>query len=563
MSLMRKIIILAVAALLVTFFYAYGKIDYDGIMNRWSGASLAELKADGNACLERGAADSALALYTMVTSRYDPDMDRDDLKLCAQAFNNAAYVYMFHLNNYSEAYVNLLKAQHIAEDIGFDDFLPCLYLNIGNVYTTYYDNDTALKFYKKAFHSAIAVEDWEILLTTFSNLVGTSFQEKRVDEIKNEVYTFKRTDIPQMPMLAHSRAMGAAAEAFIEGRTDEAVACARKAATLVDAKINPERFRLFTKILIVQILESQKRYGEALAEAMKVERESHEETPDVQESISLIIAGLYSEMGKADSALAWQRTQMQLKDSLFRNQQYTQIRDLNVAYEMQNADAKLQRSENRRRTVMVALAITAVATVVILVLALAVIRRNRRLDRSNHDLYRRNAEIMRMNENERRMRTEYERRIAECEDKLAQLAQKEEETQPQRKQRTSGMDEETGQRLLEKIGRVTNDISEISKNEFSIDRLAKLVGSNSHYVSKVINDYYGKNFATLLGEARVAHACKMLCDMGTYGNMTIETIAQELGFKSRSNFVTVFKKITGLTPSEYRKINREVEGVKA
>lgn len=86
---MRKIIISTVVVLLATFFYAYGKIDYDGIMNRWSGASLAELKADGNACLERGAIDSALVLYTMVTSRYDPDMDRDEQKLCAQAFNNA------------------------------------------------------------------------------------------------------------------------------------------------------------------------------------------------------------------------------------------------------------------------------------------------------------------------------------------------------------------------------------------------------------------------------------------------------------------------------------------
>lgn len=94
---MRKIIISIVVVLLATFFYAYGKIDYDGIMNRWSRASLAELKADGNACLERGAIDSALVLYTMVTSRYDPDMDRDEQKLCAQAFNNAAYVYMFHL----------------------------------------------------------------------------------------------------------------------------------------------------------------------------------------------------------------------------------------------------------------------------------------------------------------------------------------------------------------------------------------------------------------------------------------------------------------------------------
>lgn len=553
---MRKIIISAVVVLLATFFYAYGKIDYDGIMNRWSRASLAELKADGNAYLERGAADSALVLYTMVTSRYDPDMDRDDLKLCAQAFNNAAYIYMFHLNNYSEAYVNLLKAQHIAEDIGFDDFLPCLYLNIGNVYTTYYDNDTALKFYKKAFHSAIAVEDWEILLTTFSNLVGTSFQEKRVDEIKNEVYAFKRTDIPQMPMLAHSRAMGAAAEAFIEGRTDEAVACARKAATLVDAKINPERFRLFTKILIVQILESQKRYGEALAEAMKVERESHEETPDVQESISLIIAGLYSEMGKADSALAWQRTQMQLKDSLFRNQQYNQIRDLNVAYEVQNADAKLQRSESRRHTVMVALMITAVATVVILALALAVIRRNRRLDRHNHDLYRRNAEIMRMNEAERKMRAEYGRRIAECEREIERLSVKD-APQAERRPQADGMDDAAKQSLLEKISVVMDDVGEISKNEFSVDRLSKLVGSNSHYVSQVINETYGKNFSSVLGEAHVRQACKRLGDTAAYGNLTIEAIAGELGFKSRSNFVTVFKKVTGLTPSEYKKISKE------
>lgn len=447
---MRKIIISTVVVLLATFFYAYGKIDYDGIMNRWSGASLAELKADGNACLERGAIDSALVLYTMVTSRYDPDMDRDEQKLCAQAFNNAAYIYMFHLNNYSEAYVNLLKAQHIAEDIGFDDFLPCLYLNIGNVYTTYYDNDTALKFYKKAFHSAIAVEDWEILLTTFSNLVGTSFQEKRVDEIKNEVYAFKRTDIPQMPMLAHSRAMGAAAEAFIEGRTDEAVACARKAATLVDAKINPERFRLFTKILIVQILESQKRYGEALAEAMKVERESHEETPDVQESISLIIAGLYSEMGKA----------------------------------------------------------------------------------------------------------EYGRRIAECEREIERLSVKD-APQAERRPQADGMDDAAKQSLLEKISVVMDDVGEISKNEFSVDRLSKLVGSNSHYVSQVINETYGKNFSSVLGEARVRQACKRLGDTAAYGNLTIEAIAGELGFKSRSNFVTVFKKVTGLTPSEYKKISKE------
>ena len=80
---MRKIIISVVVVLLATFFYAYGKIDYDGIINRWSGASPAELKADGDAFIECGAMDSALVLYTILTSRYAPDMDRDELKLCA------------------------------------------------------------------------------------------------------------------------------------------------------------------------------------------------------------------------------------------------------------------------------------------------------------------------------------------------------------------------------------------------------------------------------------------------------------------------------------------------
>lgn len=36
-----------------------------------------------------------------------------------------------------------------------------------------------------------------------------------------------------------------------------------------------------------------------------------------------------------------------------------------------------------------------------------------------------------------------------------------------------------------------------------------------------------------------------------YGRMTIEAVAQSVGFRSRTNFATVFKKVTGLTPSEY------------
>lgn len=394
------------------------------------------------------------------------------------------------------------------------------------------------------------------MLTTFTNLIGTAVQEGYINDVKNEVYTFKRTRIPQMPMLAYSRSMGAAAEAILEGRGNEAVAYARKAVTQVDTNMKPERFRLFTEMLVAVIYENMQRYDEALAAALDVERKAMKETADIKEQARFLISELYAKTGEADSSLYWRKRQMQLRDSLFRNQQYNRIRDLNVTYEMQNADAKLQRSESKRRTVMVALAITTVATVVILALALAVIRRNRRLDRRNHDLYRRNSEIMLMNEAERKMRAEYGRRIAECEREIERLSVKD-APQAERRPQADGMDDAAKQSLLEKISVVMDDVGEISKNEFSVDRLSKLVGSNSHYVSQVINETYGKNFSSVLGEARVRQACKRLGDTAAYGNLTIEAIAGELGFKSRSNFVTVFKKVTGLTPSEYKKISKE------
>ena len=73
----------------------------------------------------------------------------------------------------------------------------------------------------------------------------------------------------------------------------------------------------------------------------------------------------------------------------------------------------------------------------------------------------------------------------------------------------------------------------------------------------MINGLKGKNFNVLLGEYRVKEACRRLADDETYGNFSIEGIASGLGFKSRSNFVNVFKKVTGLTPSEFHKMSKK------
>jgi len=93
--------------------------------------------------------------------------------------------------------------------------------------------------------------------------------------------------------------------------------------------------------------------------------------------------------------------------------------------------------------------------------------------------------------------------------------------------------------------------------DFSLDRLAGMIGSNSRYVSEAINDGYGKNFRTFLNEYRVREAMRRLSDSERYGNYTIKAVAESVGFKSQAHFIAVFTKLTGMKPSVYQKISRE------
>lgn len=90
--------------------------------------------------------------------------------------------------------------------------------------------------------------------------------------------------------------------------------------------------------------------------------------------------------------------------------------------------------------------------------------------------------------------------------------------------------------------------------EFSITVLARLVGSNSKYVSQAINDSTGMNFRTFINSLRIKVARTRLAGNCEYENMTIQAISESVGFRSTSNFVLAFKKVMGITPSAYQKL---------
>ncbi|SNY99463.1 helix-turn-helix domain-containing protein [Flagellimonas pacifica] len=85
----------------------------------------------------------------------------------------------------------------------------------------------------------------------------------------------------------------------------------------------------------------------------------------------------------------------------------------------------------------------------------------------------------------------------------------------------------------------------------SLSGLAKSINESSHHVSQVINEKLGLSFFELLASYRVKEAKRILnTEMGK--KLTIEEVAERVGYNSKSAFNTAFKKITAYTPSSFR-----------
>lgn len=112
--------------------------------------------------------------------------------------------------------------------------------------------------------------------------------------------------------------------------------------------------------------------------------------------------------------------------------------------------------------------------------------------------------------------------------------------------------------ILVSINKIVKESEDVFDCDFTIIQLAKLTGYNSKYLSKVIKDNYGTNFRAFINNIRIKEAQRRLVDDKHYGQFTISAIAHSVGYKSHPNFIQLFKKYVGVSPSEYRMMSMEV-----
>jgi AraC-like DNA-binding protein/lipopolysaccharide biosynthesis regulator YciM len=87
--------------------------------------------------------------------------------------------------------------------------------------------------------------------------------------------------------------------------------------------------------------------------------------------------------------------------------------------------------------------------------------------------------------------------------------------------------------------------------KLNISTLAVQMHTNTTYLSGVINSYKGKNFNSYINDLRIEYICKKIYGNPNYLKYKISYLAEECGFASHSAFATVFKNVTGISPSVF------------
>lgn len=89
-------------------------------------------------------------------------------------------------------------------------------------------------------------------------------------------------------------------------------------------------------------------------------------------------------------------------------------------------------------------------------------------------------------------------------------------------------------------------------SELNLVKLANKMNLSSHLLSYAINNGFDENFFQFINRYRIEEAKKLILNP-KMNHLSLLGIGFEVGFNSKTVFNTTFKKITGKTPSEYKK----------
>lgn len=127
-----------------------------------------------------------------------------------------------------------------------------------------------------------------------------------------------------------------------------------------------------------------------------------------------------------------------------------------------------------------------------------------------------------------------------------------------RTKNNDGINIKDEEKIYVKLKNLLEEDKIFRQKDLTESKIAEILDTNTTYISSIINNRFGVPFKTLLNKYRIDEARQLLVSK-EYSNYSIEGIASEVGYQSRSAFYQVFKQNTGMTPTAYVKTYKEIE----
>lgn len=491
--------------------------------------------------------EQAIPHYARLAELYE--IGQTDPALC-QSLQNAGDA-CFFTNHYVEALQYYTYAVQLAEQYRNVKVYDTSTSYIGTTYALFNDYERSIHYFLKAYQSAIENKNERLKCQTLVNLVASYAYMGKAQ--KAQEFLEKQRENPLEDSLQHHYRLlynqGVVARAV--GNYIHDIRYMQQLREFIAANHLNDSFLASVNLEMARAENKLGHYRPAIELAKQTQAVADENKflYLLNESY-LIISDTYAKMQLKDSALVYQGMSAALVDTVFNQRKFNQAKDKLFRYEEQVTDRQMERM--RSWIMMLGLLVLSLA-----VICAVIFYYNRKLNSTYQILVDKNKEVLRQNDELRKMRTEAiaESQALDIEPPKPVLAPAEPETEPEAIETAKApLDEARTRQLSQRIEQVLDDIDIISDPEFSLQVLAGHVGSNMKYVSAVVNQVYQKNFKSLLNEYRVREACRRLQDEEHYGNMTIQAIAETVGYHNVNNFIVAFKRVMGMPPSKYKQL---------
>ena len=520
--------------------------------NQWVKVSTEELMRRGQDYLQnKGWVDSAMVCYSIIANRaQDNNLESKEMYQIAKALNNIGYISATYYYDFQKAYENLNKSMELSKLYGFDNNLAYSYLNMASIFDSrnrLFANDAlsteALDNTKLAFDFAVKAKEWNVAVTSIYNMLEMIHNKADFELITPDLTRFKNLQLTDsVEMWQCTRMFCKATEAFQAGQYQQALNYYEK--MLGEAQeIMTNRQQCIIKAMQQKaaVLAVMRHYEEAISCLREVE---HIALDNGMQSELIdnyrAMAQVYDAMGNRQMAEQLDYKFLKARDEFIQKSHAEMVEKSRFLDEMRRVNdqvAQIQAKHERAHQLLLMMTLIAV---IILIAMVLLVRSNIKQRNYIRHLYEKNVQLLDVK--------------VTAEQPASHSIDKQEDSAPKYQ---SQLDQESKDRLFERIKNVMDDIAIICKPDFSLQQLAIQVGSNYKYVSQVVNESYGKSFKQVLNEQRVREACRILNDPNQSAHLTIEAIAANLGFNSRSNFTVTFKRITGISPSDFMKMAKE------